>query len=371
MLINFRCGGLLAAAIFRLGVFALFAFSSHTYAKNSFVGTLDEQGSLHATIHIPLDTLLQFLPLDTDTNNAITRTELNAASESIAAQLHARITFQRANQPCLTSILPDWKFSPASNSANNSLVIPMRYQCAALGALTMRADFAKENPLSVVIKSGDSTITRDLSSSEGFVTLDLFENKRAFLSFIGEGFIHILMGYDHILFLITLLLVSVLTPQGKQWQVNVDLGGVVKTALILVTAFTASHSITLGLTIFGWVKPVSHWVELLIAITMLLSAFNNIYPFMHRIALITFLFGLIHGFGFAGALSELAFSKEQQALSLLAFNLGIEFGQLLIVAILLPLLVWLRNFDWYYSYFVRGTSFVIGCIALLLTFARF
>lgn len=370
MLINFRCGGLLAAAIFRFCVFALLAISSHTYGKNSFDGILDERGSLRATIHVSIDTLLQFTPLDKDGNNAITRAELNAASEFIAAQLNTRINFQRANQPCHATILPHWEFAPARNSADNSLVIPLRYQCAALGTLAMRADFSNENPLEVVIKSGELTVARDLSSRDGFVTLELFENKRVFASFIGEGFIHILMGYDHILFLITLLLVSVLTPQGKQWQVNLNLAGVIKAALILVTAFTISHSITLGLTIFGWVKPVSHWVELLIAITMLLSAFNNIYPFMHRIALITFVFGLIHGFGFAGALSELAFSREQQALSLLAFNLGIEFGQLLIVAILLPLLIWLRNFDWYYTYFVRGASFAIGCVALLLTFAR-
>jgi hypothetical protein len=136
--------------------------------------------------------------------------------------------------------------------------------------------------------------------------------------FFRLGVEHILIGYDHILFLVSLILVS-------------DLRSLVK----IVTAFTVAHSITLALATLGWVDLPSSLVETAIAATIVFTALENLWiaDASGRWRL-TFLFGLVHGFGFAGVLRDLALPTEGFLRALLAFNLGVEAGQLAIVAAL-------------------------------------
>ena len=136
--------------------------------------------------------------------------------------------------------------------------------------------------------------------------------------FFRLGVEHILIGYDHILFLLSLILVS-------------DVRSLVK----IVTAFTVAHSITLALATLGWVDLPSSLVETAIAATIVFTALENLWikDASGRWRL-TFLFGLIHGFGFAGVLHDLALPTDGFVRALLAFNLGVEAGQLAIVAAL-------------------------------------
>jgi hydrogenase/urease accessory protein HupE/uncharacterized protein YcfL len=167
--------------------------------------------------------------------------------------------------------------------------------------------------------------------------------------FILLGVEHIITGYDHLLFLFALIL----------------LGGSFVNILKIVTSFTVAHSITLLLASFEVISLSSRFVESVIALSILYVAIEN--QFVKNTAkrwMLTFAFGLIHGFGFAGALAETQVPKNHFVTSLLTFNVGVEIGQILIVALVLPFILYVKRFDWN-TFLVRGASSVIGVFGLL------
>jgi hypothetical protein len=152
------------------------------------------------------------------------------------------------------------------------------------------------------------------------------------VSYLHQGIEHILLGYDHLLFVVALIL-----P-----------GGTILSLLGIVTAFTIAHSITLALSVLGVVTLPGWIVEPVIAFSIAYVAFENL---RMRRALsrrwgVSFIFGLVHGFGFAGALAEVGLPSAGLASALIGFNLGVEAGQALVVAIVLPLLIAMRKFPW-------------------------
>lgn len=184
-------------------------------------------------------------------------------------------------------------------------------------------------------------------------------------SFIREGVHHIVTGYDHLLFLLCLLLPAVLWRSPgppARWQAVVGwrqaLGPVAKT----VTLFTLAHSVTLALAATGWVRLAPSVVEPAIAATIMLAAFDNLRPLLLRWrGALTFGFGLIHGFGFAGVLGELQLPAAQFGWALFQFNLGLELGQLALVFSVVPLLLLLRHRAAYVPWVLRA-----GSVAALL-----
>jgi hydrogenase/urease accessory protein HupE len=155
------------------------------------------------------------------------------------------------------------------------------------------------------------------------------------------GVEHILTGYDHLLFLLGLVLV----------------GGRFRSLVAVVTAFTVAHSITLALAAFGLWSPAARLVEPAIALSI---AYVGVENFFVKDAegrwRITFPFGLIHGFGFAGALAEIQLPRAQVAPALLLFNLGVEAGQLAAMAPMLGALALLRRSTWFLRRGVRLLS---------------
>lgn len=193
---------------------------------------------------------------------------------------------------------------------------------------------------------------------------------------VRDGIEHISAGADHILFLVLLLLVSVWQRQGApgkhshgrrpmaDWSPRGHWRGALGEVLRLVTAFTVAHSITLGLATFGVLSPPSRWVESLIALSVLVAAVDNLWPILRapRWAVV-FGFGLVHGFGFAGAMQDLGLSAQDLAWPLLGFNLGVELGQLALVALVLPLCFALRRTAFYRLGVVLPGSVAIGLMA--------
>jgi len=182
------------------------------------------------------------------------------------------------------------------------------------------------------------------------------------LTFVGEGLWHIWMGFDHILFLVAMLLPAVL-----RWEVNRWLGverfrSALMNVFKIVTAFTVAHSVTLSLSALGIVRLPTRLVEAIIAASVALAASNNLWPwFRGRGWLVAFGFGLIHGFGFANVLIELQLAGGVLALALVGFNVGVELGQLAIVIMFLPLAFGLRQ-----SWFYRTITLKIGSMAIAL-----
>ncbi|MEK6323289.1 MAG: HupE/UreJ family protein [Acidobacteriota bacterium] len=151
----------------------------------------------------------------------------------------------------------------------------------------------------------------------------------SFLAFVGLGIEHILTGYDHLIFLVGLLLA----------------GASFKDVAKIITSFTAAHSITLALSTFDFVRIPPGAVEPLIAVSIVYVGLENIFRRELKWRwLLTFGFGLVHGFGFASALRDLAVgSGASAAMPLLSFNLGVELGQMGVAAIALPLIWKLRK----------------------------
>jgi HupE / UreJ protein len=183
--------------------------------------------------------------------------------------------------------------------------------------------------------------------------------------FVREGIRHIWFGFDHILFLLALLLPSVLARRSPDAldaaESTFRLASM--DVIRIVTAFTVAHSITLTLAVLDLVALPSRLVESVIALTVILAAANNIWPVMReRRWLAAFGFGLFHGFGFAGALRDLGLPSGALAVSLFGFNLGVEIGQLAIVSVFFPVAYAWRGTRWYRYGVVRVGS---GAIALM------
>ena len=193
--------------------------------------------------------------------------------------------------------------------------------------------------------------------------------------FVGEGIWHIWLGYDHILFLLSLLLPAVLgaavwRPAGATPAAGgLDAPGLRATAtdvLKTVTAFTLAHSITLTLAVLDLVTLPSRLVESGIALTVVLASLNNLRPVLReRRWAAAFLFGLIHGFGFAAALKDLGLGAGSLAVSLFGFNLGVELGQLAIVVVFVPLAYLARDTRLYRVGVFRGGSAAVAVLAAL------
>lgn len=198
-------------------------------------------------------------------------------------------------------------------------------------------------------------------------------------AFIREGVHHIATGYDHLLFLLALLLPAVVVRGESGWRAAGSFRPVMARVLQVVTAFTVAHSITLTLAAMDWVRPSPRWVECCIALSIGVAALGNLKSRVvagHRVNgpstwhravsvaearpwLIPFGFGLIHGFGFAEGLHELGLSRGHLAGPLLGFNLGVEAGQLAAVLLVLPVLFWIRRSNVYRSWGLAVASWVI------------
>lgn len=192
-----------------------------------------------------------------------------------------------------------------------------------------------------------------------------------FKQYLWDGAHHIWIGYDHMLFLISLLLPAVLIRRRREWLPAESGRSVALKVAGIVTAFTLAHSITLTLAALGLLQLPSRLVESAIAFSVILAAINNIKPLVtERTWAFAFAFGLLHGFGFAGALADLGLPRDALALCLLAFNLGVEFGQLCVVAVLLPIAFLLRRSAFYRRGVLVAGSLLIALLALLWLIER-
>ena len=250
----------------------------------------------------------------------------------------------------------------------------------------------------VSIHAGDKTAGAILGPKNTSASLKLHEPDRwqEFTSFLNDGIWHIWTGTDHILFLLSLLLPAVLVMRRREgmkpglwrrsasvtessgtlmavhpahsgfvWEPVTRFWPACLDVIKIVTAFSVSHSITLSLAVLGIVSIPSRLVESGIALSVMLAALNNVYPLVQkRIWVIAFAFGLIHGLGFASALTGLQLPTGAMAASLGGFSVGVEIGQEAIVLAFLPLAFLLRGTRFYRIWLLRLGSALIVLIAL-------
>jgi hypothetical protein len=213
--------------------------------------------------------------------------------------------------------------------------------------------FANESGISLVFSPSTTVQEFDVTSTGRL---------RGFLAVVRLGTEHIWMGFDHVMFLIALLLPAVLVRERGKWRGSASFGPALINVVKIVTAFTVAHSVTLTLAALGLVHLPSRLVEVVIAASIAIAAADILWPvFRGRIWIVVFGFGLFHGFGFAGALEHTGVMREHLGLSLFAFNLGVEIGQLVIVVILFPFLFALRGLSVY-----RGVLLPVAACAMIL-----
>ncbi len=205
---------------------------------------------------------------------------------------------------------------------------------------------------SVLLKISGSGADKSMVLEPGFSSIELGDTGffAANISFVEQGIYHILIGIDHLAFLLLLILPA--ARRGNLRDSLVSIAGI-------VTAFTLAHSVTLALSATGYLSLPSKSVEVVIAASVVLAGIINLIRPRHRMGwMIAYSFGLVHGFGFAGALAELDIAQSLRLVNLASFNIGVELGQVALVVLTLPLLRLLGSKEIYSRYTVRLLSLV-------------
>jgi HupE/UreJ protein len=340
--------------VFSCLAFACAIVSAHAHkASDSYVSLRAEGSTLTGHWDIALHDLDQVIPLDTNADGNITWGEVRSRQPEIAkyAASHLQVrTGDTALQMKVTELLVE-DFSDGTYAV-------LRFALEGSGlARIIQVDYRAFFDLDAQhrglmrLESGGKIHSAIFSPEKPCQQFDLTTPSpwRQFIDFGREGVWHIWIGFDHILFLLALLLPSVLRRGSNGWEVVDGFRPAFIKVLKIVTAFTIAHSITLSLATLDVVRLPSRLVEATIAASVVLAALNNIRPiFPERGWMVAFVFGLIHGFGFANVLADLGLTNQTLALALVGFNLGVELGQLAIVVVFLPLAFSLRS-SWVYQ----------------------
>ena len=311
------------------------------------------------------------LTLDADGNGELTWGEVRARHADIAAYAAQRLQVTADDKPC-TLTVGEQQIDEHTDGMYS--VLPLALQCEAASptrlalAYTLFADLDPQHRglLNLVARGASRSAVLGPQQSTQSFELGEINRWRQFTDYVREGVWHIWIGIDHILFLLSLLLPSVLVWQAakKKWQAVDRFRDAFVDVLKVVTAFTLAHSITLSLAALGVIELPSRLVESVIAASIIVAALNNIWPrVIGRLWMVAFGFGLMHGFGFASVLADLGLPRDALVLALVGFNVGVELGQLAIVIVFLPLAYALRRSSFYRRWVMVGGSVLISLLA--------
>ncbi len=347
----------------------LWAAKASAHKPSDSYLTLRPDGSqLAGQWDIALRDLDHVLGLDENRDGAITWGEVRARHRAIAAYALARFQIQADATACAarpTEQLIDRHSDGAYAVLRFTVDCPGKPRRLDLRyGLFFDVDPQHRGVLQVVGAGGTRTLL--FSPEQPVQRIDLATTGpwQSVRQFWRDGVKHIWSGYEHVLFLLALLLPAVLRRESDRWRAvsfRDALGGTFK----VVTAFTLAHSITLVLAALGIVHLPAGVVQAAIAASVAVAALNNACPlFVDGRWLVAFGFGLLHGFGFANVLADPGLSPRTVVPALLGFNLGVETGQIMIVSTFLPL-AYLARRSWLY----QRLTLVVGssAIALLAT----
>lgn len=325
-----------------------------------------EAADVEQRLDIALLDLDRDLGLDADGDGALSWAEVRARWSDIEALADAGVRFTADGAACTRQGHATPQLDRHSDGMHAVLVSHWRCPAAVHELAVDYRLFASTDAAHRGLARRVGATAQPLVLVPGAGPQRLGADSRGLGGFVVEGMAHIASGLDHVLFLVTLLLVAVWKRDGSRWAPRASARSAFAETLRLVTAFTLAHSVTLGLAASGAINPPAAAVESLIALTVLLAALDNLRPFVPGPRwLMVGLFGLVHGVGFAGPLKDLGLRGAELLLPLLGFNVGVELGQLAVVALLLPLAVLLRERQAYRRWIVPAGSSAVAALALV------
>lgn len=349
-------------------------------ASTGFLRLQRADGMVRGQLELPLRDLDDMLGLDADDDGQLTWGELRSHEADLRHYVASRLVLSQGEtaMPC--------QFDPilVTQRQQESYGVFNFSTAAASAPGTLRLDYRvlfEHDPLHrclVIVPAGGASAVMT-PEHPGLLLPESGSPSAGLASFVANGTHHIWTGYDHLLFLFALLLPSVLRRTETGWTPALTTREVLAEVLKVVTAFTVAHSVTLTAATLGFIHLPSRLVESTIAASIIIAAAANLIPVSQaRISaagsprrralptwmrpwMVAFAFGLVHGFGFAGVLSDLGLRRGQMGTPLIGFNVGVELGQLACVAAFLPLALWFRKASFY-----RAAAVPIGSAVIIL-----
>jgi HupE / UreJ protein len=338
-------------------------------ASNGFVTLHVADTKVSGTIELAIRDGELAVGLDRDGDGKVTWGELRSSQTALQNYVRGHLHVASTDGPCPLGFGP----VEVNDRVDGSyLWLPLTGECGG-GVKRLFIDYTlldAEDPshrgLLTLFANGTAQ-TAVLGGGAGTrqFELDHVSSWSAFVEYLRAGIWHIWSGIDHLLFLLSLLLPAVLVRRQDRWEAVPIAAPAFLNIVKVVTAFTLAHSITLSLAAFDVIRLPSRLTESVIAASIIIAALNNVFPRVTegrwRIA---FAFGLLHGFGFASVLAEMGLPKGARLVSLVAFNLGVEAGQLVVVLAVMPLAYFLRATQFYRRGIMPWGSSAIACLAL-------
>jgi hypothetical protein len=346
------------------------AARAHT-VSTAYVRLEEKAAQPKLRVDLPLRDLDELVGIDTDGDGRITWRKVQSAEQRITAVVTAGVEVRRGGIECRMAPQP---IAIVIHAGTPHAVVSGALGCPSSGpwSVDYHVLFDRDRTHRALLAVGDTqgatAIVLDADHHEWRSARPGFA---LFRDFVRQGIWHIWLGYDHLAFLLLLLLPAVLDRGPGGWRPIATRRTIVVRVLKVVTAFTAAHSITLSLAALGVLTPPAAPVEAAIAVTVILAGLANLVP---RLAVhgagMAFAFGLIHGFGFANALAELGLQAGSLAAPLAGFNIGVELGQLAVVAVVLPVLASLRLTRHYSGRLMPAASSLTILVAIGWLFQR-
>jgi len=358
-----------------------FSSTANAHRQNeSYVYLNITETGLGGRIEIRLSDLGQLIPLDKDADGIVTQEEFTAGQSEVYAFFEPRLVFGANGQKYPITItsheflevgfgtFAEIHFSTAIQSKLPDAISVEYNSYFENLAPGHRVLLLIESNTKIGLNRNESSHSLIFSSGLDKQTLSLIGAPwyKIFWTFLKHGVVHILIGYDHVAFLLTLLLSSVLVVNARRFAPVPRFRDALINVLKIATLFTIAHSITLSLAAIGWLNVPERLIESLIALSIIIVAFANLFAFKKRwVWVAVFTLGLVHGFGFASVLAPLGIASSSIVWSLLAFNVGVEIGQGAIIAVCFPVLFLLRGSSFYIPVILRGGSVILLLIAVL------
>jgi hypothetical protein len=327
------------------------------------------------TLDFESDNLEQFIKLDTNDNGIISWKELKAKKSEIIDLVLPHIKFSSGGKICAKKVKD---FEVHRRVHQSYIILKIDLDCSVKDKIDIYYDLFfdvdRSQKAFVQLKDKNSSQPMVISPRKKELSLQTQESSffKTFVNFLVEGIWHIWIGFDHILFLLMLLIPSVVIFSDKSFIPQESLKKVLIKILKIVTAFTVAHSITLAMSVLDVVEVDMRYIEVAIALSVLFTALNNLFSFTQtKTWILAFSFGLIHGFGFANVLKEMTLKSSELIGSLFGFNLGVEVGQLAIVLVVIPIIFLTRKTSFYRYVILYGFSAVTAVIASLWAYERY